>query len=47
MFFDSYYGMGGIAMLQLLLDMRRTAERHAVPVPVPVEVHRLIWLRQR
>lgn len=45
MFFDSYYGIGGIAMLQLLLDMRRTAERHAVPVVV--ELHPFIRLRQR
>jgi len=45
MFFDSYYGIGGIAMLQLLLDLRRAADRQAVPVPL--EVHPLISLRLR
>lgn len=45
MFFDSYYGIGGSAILQLLLGLGRTAARRAVPVPL--DVHPFIGLRQR
>lgn len=40
MFFDSHYGIGAIAMLQLLLGLRREAERQAVAVETRPPIRR-------